>query len=79
MEVELEKQAARGRVICVVTLIIYLLLFADCALPPSGPAGPMAQEIAIVYATVMLFIGSMVASALLYANEASIITRAGVE
>ena len=69
MEVELEKQTARGRVICVVTSIIYLFLFAVCAPPPSGPAGPMAQEIAILFASVVLLIASMVASALLYAND----------
>jgi hypothetical protein len=67
VEVELEKQAAPGRVICVVTSIIYLLLFADCALPPSGPAGLMAQGINTVLSSIVLFIGSMVASALLYA------------
>ncbi len=68
MGVELEKQASRGRVICVVTSIAYLLLFAICAPPSSEPWGALAQGIAILLASVVLLIGSMVASALLYAN-----------
>ena len=63
----------RGRFICVVTSIIYLLLFALCAAPigDRGLAGmqAMAQGIAVLYASVMVLISSIVAGTLLYANN----------
>ena len=65
----MKKQTSRGRVICVVISIAYLALFAIVAPPPSEPWGTLAQGIGILFATVMLFMGSMVASALLYAND----------
>jgi len=72
-EVRLEKQTLRGRVICVVTSIVYLLLFAICAAPiaDGGMVGMqvMAQGIAILFASVIVLIVSIVASSLLYAND----------
>lgn len=64
----MEKQASHGRLICVVISIAYLLLFAVCAPPPSEPWGALAQGIAILLASVVLLIGSIAASVLLYAN-----------
>ncbi len=65
----MEKQTSRGQVICIVISIVYVLFFAVVAPPPSEPWGALAQGIGILFASVVLFIGSMVASALLYANN----------
>jgi len=72
-EVRLEKQKLRGRVICVVTSIVYLLLFAICAAPiaDGGMVGleAMAQGIAVLFASLIVLIVSIVAVSLLYAND----------
>lgn len=69
----MEKQTSPGRVICIVTSIVYLVLFAFCAAPiaHNGMVGmqAMAQGIAILFASVIVLIVSIVASSLLYATD----------
>ena len=65
----MERQTSIGRNICVLTLIAYLLLFSIVAPTPSEPWGLLAQGIAILFASFMALIVSIVASTFLYTNR----------